>query len=194
MNGQHVEERLKHVRVIRTSIFASLISKECTLSSSSSMSSATEFSGHACLWAPDQHAPLSTPTTEVKRSDSFCFEALPFAASSFFFCASAVPGIVRFPFVGALAVVNVFALMLLSVCCETTRASRIVRSFRRNCSVSGCVDSMKYLLCFRTSLTLPYESVRSRMKSVMLCGIGTFDSRFSTFGQAGQCPCCDAKD
>lgn len=54
-------------------------------------------------------------------------------------------------------------------------------SFSSVCSVSGWLDSTKYLLCLSTSLTLPYESVRSRMNVMMLSGTGTLDNRLRTF-------------
>lgn len=122
-----------------------------------------------------RYPPDSTPTTEVNSSASLLGTPLaPFPASAFFLSASLVPGITRVPFTGAFVVVNVAALILLSTACVWTRASRMTGSFKSTCSVSGWLDSTKYLLCFRTSLTLPYESVRSRMKVVILSGTGTF--------------------
>lgn len=77
------------------------------------------------------------------------------AASSFAFSPSLVPGITKFPLTGAFAVVKVAALILLSVCVVISLASRMTLSFKSNCNVSGWLDSTKYLLCFRTSLTFP---------------------------------------
>jgi hypothetical protein len=115
-------------------------------------------------WESRESIPASTPTTDVNRSASVELPVvaeraeepgLPLEPSSFFLSASLVPGMTRFPFTGALAVVNVVDLMLLSVCVVIRRASRMTLSFRRSWSVSGWLDSTKYLLCFKTSFTLP---------------------------------------
>lgn len=103
--------------------------------------------------------PLSTPEIDVNKSaaDCFAFSASVSAktAPSLVLSPSfAVPGITIF--VGALDVVKTVGMAELPIVeTDVMRASRIIGSFSRCCSVSGWMDSTKYLLCLRTSLTLP---------------------------------------
>jgi len=81
-----------------------------------------------------QHSPASTPITEVNKSAS---AELTFGGAFSSVDPSLAVGMTKLPQEGALKVVNVTALILLSIGVVTIRASRITRSFRSSCSVSG---------------------------------------------------------
>jgi len=89
-----------------------------------------------------KNLPESTPTTEVNKSasDGLLLDAiwgsLPSMLSSFF-SDSLVPGITKLPLAGALEVVSVALLMLVSAEMVAMRASRITVSFKSSCRVSG---------------------------------------------------------
>lgn len=70
------------------------------------------------MWQTLFQLPASTPTTDVNKSASVAAPPLapfPLGSSSFFFSGSFVPAITRLPLTGAFEVVNVAALILLSV-------------------------------------------------------------------------------
>ena len=120
---------------------------------------------------------MSSSSSLLPTTDANISSAPLFAGSSFVESFFLVPGITMLEGSDA-EVINPLLVTIFSE--DWIRNGPITGSFNNICKISACVLSTKYLLCFKTNFTLPYDTVAALMKFIIDSATGTFDNRFKT--------------